>query len=299
METKHIMEFVILAETCSFQETADLTHISQSSLSKHIQKIEEELSVSLFDRSTRSVKLSKYGTAFYEYAKQIVLLCRDYENALHEMRIDYDSSLSVGFQARLGQFGIVEMLSDFSKSHPHLSLKLTESNRPMELLRSRTCDFIIAAEYEPRDEDIRQLLYRVDTLAVILPVEHPLAKESSVTIQQLCDERFVMHEDIPGNTSMETRKFRKLCLDAGFEPNEVMTVSFTSNIVRLVGKGMGIAVINRMHAPSDSSTDDKIVFVDIHPPIPFHTKVLYYKSYKKTPAAEDFLRYVKERTAHS
>lgn len=295
MENRYIKEFVILAETCSFQETAERTHISQSSLTKHIQKIEEELGVPLFDRTTRTVKLNKYGAEFNKYAKQIVQLCHDYDNAIHEMRMEHDNKLSVGFQARLGQYGIVELLSEFSKSHPHISLKLTESNRPMELLRSRECDFIFAAEYEPRDIEIKQILFRVDTLAVIFPIAHPLAKESQITIGQLRDEKFVMHEDIPGNTSMETRIFRKLCAEAGFEPNEMMTVSFTSNIVRLVGQEMGVAVINRMHAPSNSNTDGNIVFVDIYPPVPFQTKVLYYKNYKKTVAAGDFIHFVKER----
>jgi len=299
MENRYIKEFVSLAETCNFQETAEIMHVSQSALSKHIKKMEEELGVSLFDRSTRTVKLNKYGTEFLKYAKPIAQLCNDYESAIYALRTGSNNKLSVGFQARLGQYGILEMLSDFSQLYSYINLNMDESNRPMELLRAKQCDFIFAAEYEPRDPDIEQLLYRVDHLVAVFPLDHPLAHETFVTLQQLRDENFVMHEDIPGNTSMETRKFRKLCLESGFEPKTVMTVSFTSNIVRLVGKGVGIAVMNRAHAPSDIDSNPaykKISFVDIHPLIPFKISVLYYKKHKRAKAAQDFIQYVKDHS---
>jgi len=299
MENRYIREFVSLAEICNFQETAETMHVSQSALSKHIKKIEEELGVPLFDRSTRAIKLNVYGIEFLKYAKPIAQLCNDYESAIYALRMGSDDKLSIGFQARLGQYGILEMISDFSQLHPYINLNMNESNRPMELLRSKQCDFIFAAEYEPRDNDINQLLYRIDNLVAVFPLDHPLAKENQVTIEQLREEVFVMHEDIPGNTSMETRKFLKICFEAGFEPKIAMTVSFTSNIVRLVGKGVGIAVMNRIHAPSDIDSNPaykKITFVDIYPLIPFKISALYYKKHKRTRAALDFIQYIEENT---
>lgn len=61
MEIKYLSEFVTLAKTKNYMEAADILYISQSSLSKHIQSIERELGVTLFDRSTRRVKLSADG----------------------------------------------------------------------------------------------------------------------------------------------------------------------------------------------------------------------------------------------
>ena len=65
MELKLLQEFVSLVETKSFQETSELMNISQSALTKHIHKLEDELGVSLFDRSTRSVELTEYSRAYY------------------------------------------------------------------------------------------------------------------------------------------------------------------------------------------------------------------------------------------
>ena len=73
MDMETVEEFIRLAETCSFQETAALLHISQSSLSKHLKKLESELGATLFDRSTRSVTLSEYGRAFLPHARRMAV----------------------------------------------------------------------------------------------------------------------------------------------------------------------------------------------------------------------------------
>lgn len=69
MEISILEEFVSLVETNSFQETAFKLNISQSSLTKHIQKLESELGVSLFDRS---VRMNEYSKILYPYAKRML-----------------------------------------------------------------------------------------------------------------------------------------------------------------------------------------------------------------------------------
>lgn len=293
METGYMREFVVLAETCNFQETADSTNISQSSLSKHVKKIEEELGVPLFDRTTRSVKLNKYGTAFYEHARQIVKLCDECGVAINDLRISDDSKLSIGFLAMLGQYGIIEMLSEFSQSHPQISLSMFESNNPKELLRSKKCDFVFAAEDSRDDVDIKNLLYMVDTLdlVAVFPLKHPLAKQKTVTVDQLRGQNFVMHSDISGGVSMEFRYFQELCMADGFEPNVVTAISFRSTIIKMVSQGVGVAVMNRMHTPTIANY--RVAVVDINPFVPISIYALHMKDSKMSTAAADFLRHIK------
>ena len=287
MENKYMREFLNLAETCSFQETAERMFISLSSLSKHISKIEEELGVPLFDRTTRSVKLSKYGIVFLDYVRQIINLCDEYENALNEIRLGDDNSLSIGFTAILGQYGIIEMLSAFSKKHPDISLNMIENNQPTDLLSSKKCDFVFDAEYGENKSSFKRLLYKVDNLVAVFPPNHKLANEKHVTIEQLRGQDFIMHHD---PVSMQPQVFRKLCLEAGFEPNVIMTVSFTSTIVKLVSQGVGIAILNRMHTPTDKV---KVNIVDIYPTVPFNIYAYYSEGDKMSPAEADFLNYIK------
>ena len=71
MDTQYIQEFVKLAETMNFSAAAKQMHISQSSLSRHMQKLEEELGKPLFIRTTRRMELSDFGRQFLPSALKI------------------------------------------------------------------------------------------------------------------------------------------------------------------------------------------------------------------------------------
>jgi DNA-binding transcriptional LysR family regulator len=291
MEIGFIKEFIVLAETCNFQEAAERSYISLSSLSKHIKAIEKELGFSLFDRTTRSVKLSKYGLKFYESALKIIRLYDECAAAMSELSFDDGNHLAVGFLPRFEQCGIIEALSDFSQSHPHISLHMVASNQAKELLRERKLNIVFDDDVCQKDSDIEKLLFKTDHLVAVLPLGHSLSKEDHVMIKQLREQDFIMHSDTPWETSVKFQDYRKLCLAAGFEPNVVMTASFTSTVVKLVKRGRGIAIMNRMYVPAVLLSD--VAIVDIRPFLSSSIYVLYLKNNTISPAEKDFLRYIK------
>ena len=61
MDTASLKEFLALVETQNFWEASELLFMNESTLSKHIKKLENELQVSLFDRNTRKVSLTPFG----------------------------------------------------------------------------------------------------------------------------------------------------------------------------------------------------------------------------------------------
>lgn len=72
MELSFLQDFVVLAETQKFSAAAQKLHISQSTLSRHIQALEAELGCVLFHRTTRDMELSAYGTLYLPYARKIL-----------------------------------------------------------------------------------------------------------------------------------------------------------------------------------------------------------------------------------
>jgi DNA-binding transcriptional LysR family regulator len=291
LETGFIKEFIVLAETCNFQEAAERSYISLSSLSKHIKAIEKEMGVPLFDRTTRSVKLNEYGLKFYECALQMVRLYDECAGALSKINLDNDNHLSVGFSARFEQCGIIETLSDFSKIHPHISMHMVASNQAKELLHEQKLNFAFDDDACQKDGDIERILFKTDHLVAVLPLEHPLSKEDHVIIEQLREQDFIMHISAPGETSVKFQDYRKLCQAAGFEPNVIMTASFTATVIKLVKQRRGIAIMNRMYIPIPLLSE--VAIVDIRPFLSSSVYVLYLKNIIMSPAEKDFLRYIK------
>src|SRR6266545_2723703 len=97
MELRHLRYFVVLADELHFGRAADRLHIAQPSLSQQIRRLEEELLVSLFERTKRRVRLTEAGRVFLVEAHQILSHAERATSALHGFGRGEAGSLSVGF----------------------------------------------------------------------------------------------------------------------------------------------------------------------------------------------------------
>ncbi|MDD3794570.1 MAG: LysR family transcriptional regulator [Lachnospiraceae bacterium] len=291
MDVFVLQEFASLVETCSFQETAARMNVSQSALTKHIHKLEEELNLSLFDRSTRNVKLNEYSKALYPYAKNIVQLNQEALVTLEELSAKDKDQFTIAYTPVVGQYGIVDTVSDFSKKYPEHNMLTLETYQPIPVLKSNRCSFAFVLENDAVDDSFNRMIYKTDHLAVVLPCGHPLADKQTITLEQLSGEKFILHgspNDVPHE---ETQKFLDLCASSNFEPNIVAESQFTSTMIRYVTAGRGIAILNRLHIATETPG---ISVVDIYPTTRSYIYLVYPRK-MPSAAATDFLHYMIEQ----
>ncbi len=291
MEISVLEEFISLVETCSFQETAAIMNISQSSLTKHIHKLEEELNLSLFDRSSRSVKLNEFSKGFYPYAKQIVQTHHDGLAHLHELASQNVDQIIIAYTPVLGQYGLVDTIAAFSRKYPAHKLMTIESYQPLSLLRQKKCNFAFISENDLTDDSYNRMIYRTDHLAAVLPDTHRFAGRTSVSLDDLRDEPMILHSSATTTPHEETQKFLELCAARNFTPNVVAESQYTATMVRYVGAGRGIAILNRLHIPNEVPN---VAVVDIYP-LTYSYIYLLYPRRLKAPSAQDFLNFVMEQ----
>lgn len=118
--------FIQAVQEKTFFDAAEALHITQSSLSKQIKKLEAELSIQLFDRSRRSAHLTQAGEFFYPEARKLV---QQYQHAIEQLRdfnTSVSSSLCVGTLPVLSQYGLIPDFSSFCCLTPKISLSLLE-----------------------------------------------------------------------------------------------------------------------------------------------------------------------------
>ena len=175
MDIDILREFVSLYETCSFQDTAENLSLSQSALTKHIQKLETELNVSLFDRSTRTVRRNEYGKAFYPYARQMVQLEEKSRHALEEVNARKNNIVRVAFTPACSHYGLIDTLSYFVRRHPDVDLKFNETRQIDVSMEEGRCDFVFATDTETLDERYNRVIYQTDHLAIVFPAGRPSA----------------------------------------------------------------------------------------------------------------------------
>ncbi len=291
MDIQILEEFVSLVETCSFQETAERMHISQSSLTKHIHKLEEELNVTFFDRSTRSVQLNLYSQAFYPYAKQILDLNSQAMQELKDIENENKNKLRIAFTPSLGQYGIVELLSSFSRRHPQYEIEMTETPHVVEVTSSHHSDFGFLPEDETITNNMNQLIYCADHLVVVLSDANPLCEQPFLTIEQIAEEPLILHTNPSGNQYLETRKLLNQFEEKQLTHTIIANISNIHTILRMVREDQGIAILNRYAIPNDFP-DIKVL--DIRPEMSFNIYAIYPNKIKKSAPVSSFLRFLVE-----
>ena len=106
MNTENLKEFIVLAETKNFWEASERLYMNQSTLSKHIKSLENDLGVALFTRTTRRVELTNYGEIFLPYAKSVTRSEFEGISAIQRMLNIENGLLTIGTIPSMPQYHI-------------------------------------------------------------------------------------------------------------------------------------------------------------------------------------------------
>ncbi|MDY0341386.1 MAG: LysR family transcriptional regulator [Coriobacteriia bacterium] len=243
MNFAQIQYFLAVAREGKFSTAAENSYVSQSSLSKQIKSLEEELGVELFVRSPKGTTLTPAGEVFLEFATKTY---RRYEEILTRLE-QYSASallhIRVGALPLVADYGLHADIADFQIDNMGIQIDFVERNqgeilRRMELgrldLAILRTDLLSAAEYEWID------LAR-DEICIVCSVRHRFAHRATVTIEQLRDERFVLLD----KESAVTLRFIERCRQAGFSPNIIFTHTRHEPLIGGVGRNAGITALPR------------------------------------------------------
>ncbi len=287
METSYLNEFIVLAETENYLQASETLFISQSSLSKHIKSLEEEIGVPLFDRSTRKVKLNDYGTTFLKYARQMLdveyTLLRD----LAEQREAGQNTLRIGSIPLMAPYRITDIIVKFQKNNPNCSISLLEGESAdlKDMLRKNQCDLAFIREESTSDPEFAKFPFTSDHLVAVLPETHPLATADSVRLEQLRNEHFLFLQPDSLLYSLSTAA----CQRAGFSPNITYTGKRAENIIDLVSKGMGVSLLMEKPILSLALSEPKIAIVDVEPRVTSNIFIYYKKNIPLSAVAKRFM----------
>lgn len=284
MELNYLREFVVLAQTGRFQETADELFISQSSLSKHIKAIETELGATLLNRSTRRVELTEFGRAFLPYAAQIAALQKEYTTRL--LNHSGKKQLIIGIAPIVTLFTLEQFFSTFTEKHPdyQIEFKEAEEDELRGMLQKGVCDLIIVCRgSHDADTEFCSQLYSADTLVAVLAKTHPLACKDSITIDEL--EQYPLVQK--GHTN-----FARL-MDPSIPPS-AYNASRGSILMNLIRNQTAAAVLPHYAAQYYMRNDmgNGVVIVPLRPQTSLFLDLLYPKAKQNSPVIRSLVKYL-------
>lgn len=193
MEIRRLRYFLTLSETLHFGRAAQLEYITQSSFSQHVARLEGEIGVELFERSSNRVRLTAAGEAFVPRAEALLRHLREAEEEARQIAAGAAGTLRVGIFSSAGGELTPLIFDAYREAFPGVTVRFVEVNMAtqVEMLADRTVD--VAVLYLPIDDPrIDVSLLFAEPRWAALPSRHPLADADAVSVGDLADEPFVV-----------------------------------------------------------------------------------------------------------
>ena len=258
MELRHLRYFVAVAEALHFGRAAQELHMAQQPLSRQIRNLEEELAVSLFHRTKRTIQLTEAGQAFLQEARK-TLAQADYAVTLaQKINRGEAGELKIGFTGPILNSVLPPVVRHFKRQFPniHLELKRLPTNAQVEALLSG--ELHVGFLHPPIEAPaIRQEVIYQEPLVAVLPDNHQLTANvlEPISITTLAQEPFILFPRPIGPTLYDS--IIGFCQRANFSPRVVQEAFPQQTILGLVAAGLGISLI---HASVQSLQLQGVIF---------------------------------------
>ena len=169
-----------------FATAAEKCYVTQPTLSMQIRKLEEEVGITIFDRSRNPVVPTQKGRELIEKARAIIDKVDDIQTNLNAEEGEVSGTLRVGVIPTIAPYLIPRFLKDFTDSHPKVNLVFEESITEdlLDKLNKDQLDLLIIATPSTANHHFEHLLYYEPFVGYISP-EHPLAEKSYLQVDDL------------------------------------------------------------------------------------------------------------------
>jgi DNA-binding transcriptional LysR family regulator len=242
MELKNLRAFVEVIRQNGFTAAGKTLCATQSTVSKAVRQIEDEIGAPLLDRHGLKPRLTAVGEAVYARALRMLAERDDLLAEIAELRGLKRGVLRLGLPPVGSGILFAPLFTKFRKLYPGVDIRLVEhgSARLEEILRLGEIDF--AASLLPVDADFAWHEIRRDPLMTLVAADSPLALKASVRIDDLRDIPLILFE----SGFAQNRVIINACHRAGFEPVVAARSSQIDFIVELAAAGLGAAFLPRL-----------------------------------------------------
>jgi DNA-binding transcriptional LysR family regulator len=232
--------FIAVADAGGFTRAADQLHITQTALSRRIQRLEDFLGVALFERTTRSVALTRLGADFLPQARRLV---GDLRGALAEIRETGKAlrgDVTIACVPTVGVHLLPAILERYAQLHPANRVRILDhsSSGVAEAVLRREAEFGIHMQGAAHAE-LESAPIMSDRMVLVCRRSHRFARQSRIAWKQLEGEALILPGHASGN-----RPWLDLSLERhGVAIHAFYEVQRSSTAVGMVAKGVGIAVV--------------------------------------------------------
>lgn len=247
LDAHQLNVFLVAAETLNFTEAAQRLHMSQPSVSQHIQSLEQQFGLTLFNRAGRHLELTDAGSALVPLARETVSRCIQIKETMESLKGEVYGHLLVGCSTTPGKYVLPQLLAEFHRHHPRV--RVTCQVAPQKTALQMLCDgevhFALASEYLISCKDVEFRQFMTDPVVLLCPLDHPWASRGEIEPEELREVDFIVREENSG-TRNATRAALEAHNLAEDELNVLLTLGSSEAIAIAIQEGIGVGFVSSM-----------------------------------------------------
>ena len=242
MEIRELISFYHAARLRSVSKAAEYLEIGQPTVTTHLQKIEKEFGVFLFDRIKRPIQLTSDGASFYELAKPVVEGLTDgIENLkIHMEYPEHRGSFVIGAYPDLVLHHLPPIVKEFRTRYPLVQIKLVARSYStlMEMVSAGELDIALVTQPDSENPSLEfRYLFTSDTV-LVTPLGHELLDLPAVTLKDIAKCPLILLAPASYSRGTLERALRR----EGLQYHITLEMDIMEMAKRYVEIGMGIAV---------------------------------------------------------
>ncbi len=293
MELAELQVFQAVATEHSFSRAAARLHRTQPAVSQAIRRLEEELGERLFDRSSKSGRLTEAGTILLDYAERLTRLRDEAEGAVRELQELRRGRVVIGVNEAAVHI-LLPIVVQFREAHPAAEVEMRRVHSrqiPGEVL-NRSLDFGFVT-FEPAERGLLSVPLGVDELVMLAHPKHPLARRRQVTMEEFGRQTVIAHNDYSPRRERVLRLFEEKHAAINIQ----ISLASLDGIKRAVEMGLGVALLPRRCALSEIARKQLTAVRVPQLGMPRDLRLVYRRTGETSRAASAFLDAAREHAS--
>ena len=290
MDIRQLTYFIEVAKYKSFTKASKSLHLSQSTLSKVVKSLEEELNVELVDRSAKQIKLTEAGEIILAEGEKIMESLDDISVHLYVLMNLKKGKIRMGIPPVIGFLFFPKIIKEFTELYPEIKIQIFEDDSKTVKQNVMEGSLDIGVAMLPANEkEFNVVPFLSNELSLFVHHTHPLADRDQVDLIELEHETFIL---------IKQKLFHDLiiqqCLHVGFHPEVAFESSEWEFISGMISENLGVSILPK---PMETKVDHKLIrsISIVNPKLPWNLGLHSNKKKNPSPAVRAFLKFMEEK----
>ena len=282
-----------VAKEKNFTKAAEKLSLTQPAVSHHIGQLEDELGTRIFVRAKTGLRLTPEGEIVLRYAERLRSL---YDKMLEELNDSerHMTKIRVGITHTAESNLITEILAKYGAQEDNITITvITDTIKHLYTMLAAYQLDLAFIEGKPSDSAFNHILLDTDYLACVLPVTHPLAAHSMVSLAELKSEEFMLR--LPSSGTRCWFEAALLSINESIHSfNIAMEVDNIATIKDLIRKELGVSILPKS-ACMDELKKGKLAVLPIENlSMPREMNIVYNRDFSHTEILHDLVKLYRE-----